>query len=107
MATTKETATIVMVMLAIGSVGLLAATAAKAGGMRPGDIERQGEAESADGQQYQWRIIKSFPGAQGDYTAQAKLAGFGTFDADTNVAMGDDAAELQDMVLSHIANLGA
>jgi hypothetical protein len=105
MATTKETANIMFVMLGIATVGLLAASVAKATGAKPGDILLQGEQQGGDGQLYQWRVIKSFPGAEFPFTGMAKLAGFGEWIADTIVAMGPNEGQTQTLISEYLAGL--
>lgn len=109
MATQKETANIVFLMLGIGSVGLLASVMAKqAGGgtgLKPGDVMAQGEEVAGNGQQFQWRVISSYPGADHPHTGQAKLAGFGQWDADTIVAMAPSLEGTQGLVLEYLSAL--
>jgi hypothetical protein len=92
-------------MLGIATLGLLGAAVAKASGAKPGDVLAEGEAQGGDGQLYQWRVIKSYPGAEYAYSGMAKLAGFGQWVADTIVAMGPNQGSTKDLVLTYLSEL--
>ena len=101
------TAGLVVALLAIGSVGLLIATAAGASpsGGKAGTVERSGKMLAGNGQEFEWRVIHSGPGAEQPYTGQAKILGFGVWDASTVVAMAPTPAEAQGLVEDHLKAL--
>jgi hypothetical protein len=106
-----DTSKLILGLLVVGSVGLLAATVAgqeakaSGDGAKPGDVISSGTAQGNDGNEYQWRVIRSFPGAEQPFSGQAKVAGFGTFDASTTVAMADNAGAARDGILEYLSGL--
>jgi hypothetical protein len=101
----NETAKIILTLLGLASVGMLVATVAKANDKVAGTVEREGTAVAGNGQSYQWRVVVSVQGATDPYTGQAKHAGFGTWDANTIVAMGTTPGEVQGLIEDHLAGL--
>jgi len=103
-----QTSKIILGALVVGSVGLLAATLAgqsDGSGAKAGDIINEGAQAGADGKDYQWRVIKSFPGTEQPFTAMVKLAGFGSFDQNSIVAMGETAEQARNGALEYLAQL--
>lgn len=101
----KDVATLMFVSLGVVGVGLIAAAAGAASKAKPGEVLAEGEQQGGDGQLYQWRVIKSYPGAEYAYSGMAKLAGFGQWVVDTVVAMGPNEDATQDLILTYLAGL--
>jgi hypothetical protein len=103
-----QTSKIVLGAIVLGSVGLLAATLAgqnTGSGAKPGDIINEGAQAGSDGKDYQWRVIKSFPGTEQPFTAMVKLAGFGSWGQEAIVAMGETAEQARNGALEYLAQL--
>jgi hypothetical protein len=103
MASQKETANIVFLLLAVGSVGLLAAAGGKAKTDPPGTVKLSGEQESGTGQLYSWRVVTSAAGAGAPFTGLVKVAGFGGWDTAEAVSEGQDADQARLLAIEHIA----
>ena len=61
----------------------------------PGELVASGERKAGNGQLFEWRVVGSVPGQEYKLTGQAKQAGFGSWNVESTVAMGNTSGETQ------------
>jgi len=103
----KETAAIVGGLLAVGSLGLLAAVMAEGKkNYAPGQVVASGEKRAGSNNMlYEWQIVGSVPGDEFPLVGRAKLAGFGEWNAETILAKGPDLELTQQNLFEALATL--
>lgn len=97
----KNGAGLIIGLVALGSLGLLIATAsASPKTHQPGTIVEGGTIQN-----YEYRIVASSPGSEGAFFVQVKLLGFGTFDSGTTIGFAQTLDGARQLAKNHINEL--
>ncbi len=72
----------------------------------PGELVASGERKvGVNDTLYEWQVVGSIPGSEFPLTGQAKMAGLGTWNAETIVAMGPDKDTAVGNVIAYLSAL--